>query len=961
MQPHVGESYGPYRYTKVLPIKELQLTLLELIHEPTGATIMHLACDEKENVFSLSFQTFPYSSDGVAHILEHTTLCGSKKFPVKDPFFSMNRRSLNTFMNAFTGPDFTCYPAATQIEQDFYNLLEVYLDAVFHPTLDKMSFLQEGHRFEFETKDDISSPLVYRGIVFNEMKGSLTNPDGRLWQEVMKHLVPDLPYAFNSGGDPKEIPHLTYEQLKAFHATYYHPSHAIFYFYGNLPTEKHLDFLTKNLLSEVQCSPPLPPIAKQKRFKAPRTHAFTYPASAGDLLGKTYFSLTWLTTPVTSQQDALGLSVLDSILMDTDASPLRATIVESGLCTHADGYMDQEMSEIPYSIICRGTDRDKTEKLESLIMNRLSELARDGIPPHIVDSAIHHLEFHRTEIGGDSYPFGITLFMRAVLSMQHGCPPENAIELHSQFEKLHALISEPRYFNSLIEKYFINNPHRLTVVMTPDTKQAAREDKEEKNRLQKINERLTSDEKDQIVTTAKELEAFQEKSESIDCLPKIHLSDVPKKIPTYPLTQKETLSYHPCFTNYILYADLIFDLPDLTIEELPYAKLLTSLLLELGAGKRSYAENIEYIHAHTGGVSCAIALHTDVNPEKTSHPTLSIRGKVLERNSKHLFIIFEQTLNQARLDEKSRIKDLILQLNTSLQNRLSSSPMSYAINLALSGNSSDSYITSLLSGLPYVHFIKDLAQNIDEKLPHIIEQFKAIAEKLFHNNDPKLIISASDEMVTKLPPLELNTKPFTPWSNTIRPQKPTSQIRHIASPVAFTALGLQTIPLTHNDAAALSVGSQLLDNLGLHKKIREQGGAYGSGSSYDHCQGNFYFYSYRDPHIAQTLQAFKETTQEIVDGKFTSDDLEEAKLGLVQSLDHPVSPGNRAITTFSLFRDGKTDDVRQTFRDRVLSLTSQDIQESLKNHIKFETGITAIFTGEELSSKEELDLPTSPA
>lgn len=261
----VQQTYRDFQVVQYLRLEELQSTLIELIHEPTGAKVMHIANDDPENLFCLSFQTLPTSSNGVAHILEHTVLCGSKKFPVKDPFFSMARRSLNTYMNALTGHDFTCYPASSQIEKDFYNLLEVYIDAVFHPNLKKESFLQEGHRFAFAEPEDLNSPLVYQGIVYNEMKGAMIGPESRLWEKISEHLTPDLTYAHNSGGNPKEIPNLTLEELKEFHQTYYHPSRCLFFFYGNIPLSKHLDYLQDHALKGVQKAPqlsPLPPPEK---------------------------------------------------------------------------------------------------------------------------------------------------------------------------------------------------------------------------------------------------------------------------------------------------------------------------------------------------------------------------------------------------------------------------------------------------------------------------------------------------------------------------------------------------------------------------------------------------------------------------------------------------------------------------------------------------------------------------
>jgi len=479
----VGDKHREFTFTKVVPIDELQMILYELRHEPTGAKVMHLEADDPENLFCFSFQTLPSDSTGVAHILEHTVLCGSKKFPIKDPFFSMSRRSLNTFMNAMTGADVTFYPAASQVEKDFYNLMEVYLDAVFFPELKKFSFLQEGHRLEFKKGDDPTTPLLFKGVVFNEMKGNFSTPESRLWQAIMTALTPNLPYAFNSGGDPKEIPHLTHEELIAFHKTYYHPSHCLFFFYGNFPLKSHLDFITKHVLKGAKKSPDLPPIAHQPRFDKPRSLTAYYPTDSDS--SKVFVALSWLTTDLKNQDDALSLALLDSILMETDASPLKMPLLRSGLCLQADGYLDLETSEIPYTIICRGCEKGSGYKIKEFIVKTLEEIAEKGIEESLIDAAIHQLEFSRLEITGDSGPFGLTLFFRSGLSAQHGCPAENALSVKTQFSKLLLQVKNPNYLPDLIRKYLLDNPHHILLNLHPDLELQQKEEKEEKESLKK--------------------------------------------------------------------------------------------------------------------------------------------------------------------------------------------------------------------------------------------------------------------------------------------------------------------------------------------------------------------------------------------------------------------------------------------------------------------------------------------
>jgi len=962
----VGDTHGEFTFTKVLPIEELQVVLYELRHNLTGARVMHIASDDHENLFCISFQTFPSDSTGVAHILEHTVLCGSKKYPVKDPFFSMSRRSLNTFMNAMTGSDFTCYPAASQVKSDFYNLLSVYLDAVFFPELKELSFMQEGHRLEFEKPDDPTSPLLFKGVVFNEMKGSLSSPETRLWQAVMERLTPDLTYAFNSGGDPVEIPSLTYEELKTFHGKFYHPSHALFFFYGNLPLDKHLDFIDKHALKGIEKSPELPSIPHQKRFDNPRKDLTYYPLKEPDLKKKTYIAFAWLTAELKNQQDALALAVIDSILMETDASPLKHALLKSGLCTQVDGYLDVDMSEVPYAVICRGADPENADALEKMLFETLKDLVAKGVDLEHLEAAIHQLEFSRLEITGDYGPFGLTLFMRSALAKQHGCPPENALMVYKQFHELREKIKDPNYLTGLIRKYLIDNSHYVRLVIQPSATLDEEEAAEEKQRLKQIQNALSDDAKQRIVTQAAELQKYQEKTEkqSVDCLPKIELIDVPKDTPDFPLRneQQDQLSvfYHECFTNHIVYADLVFDLPKVSLEEMPYVQLLVTLLPELGVGDRDYKTNLDYINSYLGGFSATLQLHPQIEDSSVLKPTFGFRGKALEKNTDKLFSLFLETCRSPRFDEKERIKELILQLHTAQQNRLNRQAVSYAIHQSIASLSSSATIGQKLGGLDYFTFIRDLVKDLNQKLPQIQEKLRELCERLFHFNIPHLILSVDDKQHHYLADHryfglgDLPSKPYDPWEQIPPSGEKKAEGRIISTPVAFSALGFKTCTALHKHAPALSLATNLMENTYLHPKIREQGGAYGSGVNYNPLTGHFYFYSYRDPHIASTYEAFRGGLEHIAKGDFSNRDLDEAKLGLIQDSDTPVSPGSRGLISYSQFREGRVKKVRQDFRDHVLSLDKKDVKEAVHQELQAiaEQGVPVTFANEQLLAKE---------
>lgn len=968
---NINDKYLDFVVTKYLPIEELRCVLREIIHTPSGASIVHIENDDPENLFCLSFKTLPSSSNGAAHILEHTVLCGSKKYPVKDPFFSMGKRSLNTFMNAMTGADFTCYPAASQVEKDFYNLFEVYLDAVFHPELRELSFLQEGCRLEFTKANNPRSALEFKGIVFNEMKGSLSSPDARLWHALIANLTPDLPYAFNSGGDPKDIPSLSYEELISFYEKFYHPSRCLFFLYGNLPLKQHLNFLHDKTLKHVIPLPPLPALPEQTRFSKPVRKTYSYPVAEDEENGsnKTMIAFGFLTCPLTKQEDVLALTILDAILMDTDASPLKKQLLSSGLCSQADAFIDSEMSEVPYVISCKGCEEDKADILEKVFFDALKSVAENPIPEHLIDAAIHQIEFSRLEITGDHSPFGLTLFFRSALAKQHGCEPEDSLVIYSLFEKLSQKIKDPGYLRELLNKYLIQNPHFVRITFTPDHTLAKKEQKEEAALLKKTQESLTPHDVEKIVRQTKELKEYQKKIEtqSLDCLPKVSLSDVPVLTQDFHLKEYSRKSFtafhHETFTNHITYADVCFDLPYISDEELPYLQLLLTILPEVGAGDRDYVKNLEFIQAHTGGVAFSFALHTQIDNSSTMNPCLHLRGKALSRKTDKLFSLYRDMICSPHLEDKKRIEELLKQIHTSVVSRFPRNALRYAIQTALSGFHPAGHINDATYGLRYYLTIQEIMKSLETNCISVIDKLIHLKNRILSYKNPHLILSCDAKSFNSLEKTDfynlftdLPSRPFEPFKADYSFSPTAPQARPIAAHVAYNVKAMQTVHFIHPHSAALMVATQLFENKVLLGEVREKGGAYGAGASYSSSMGCFYFHSYRDPHIADTLKAFDKAVDVISLGKFSEQDLEEAKLGIIQQLDNPLSPGSRAISAYGWKRDGKTKEIRQELRDKILSLSPQELSVAVKEHMqaKMHSSTVVSFGNKALIEKENI-------
>lgn len=967
-----GDQYKGYTVEKVTPLKEINLSIIELVHNTSGAKIVSVEADDEENLFALAFKTYPKDSTGIAHILEHTTLCGSEKYPLQDPFFSMIRRSSNTFMNAFTAKLWTGYPAASKIEKDYFNLLGVYLDAVFHPKLTYESFLQEGHRLEFATPDDPSSPLEIKGIVYNEMKGVFSNPSSYFWRQLMGGLCPNHIYGFDSGGDPEEIPNLTHKDLVKFHNEYYHPSRCIFFFYGNIDLKKNLDFIAKEILDHAKKLPPINPVEKQVRFTKPKRILSSYPTHETDLTKKTIIGFSWLTMDIKDQDDLLALALIDSILMDTDASLLKHKLINSGLCINAESSYDPDAREIPYAITCKGCEKENADLLEKLLFDTLEEIIKNKIPQNLIESSMHQLEFSRSEISSDYQPYALEVFGRTVLSYMQGGPLLEGVKIHSLFEKLAKLVIDENYLPSIIQKYLIDNNHMFRLVMAPDPKMLEEMQKKEKDKLASIKAKLSKAEVDAIIKQAEDLNEYQESKEleSVDCLPILSLEDIPKEVSYYPI-EKESVDglavyRHTTFTNQITYADLLFDLPQIAEEDLSYLRLFASVLTELGSGSRNYIDNLHYIHNNVGGIWTSLSLNVQRTNTQTCYPTISLCAKSLNRKNPQMFNLLRDFILTPNLKDKERIKELISQSHANLQHRINSSAIGYALKESAAGFSPWNYVNHIWHGLPYFKFLETLMRDIDKALPKIVEKFEELSRVIFHLNNPHLIITSDEETYESLASngfyglsrCSESSGSFQPWVELAAPKQVPSCIRFLATPIAHNAHSIPTINMTSPQAPALKLATYLFENLEIHKRVREQGGAYSSGVRFNVLTGNYQFFSSRDPKIFSTYNAFQIAVDRISEGLFSDEDLHEAILSYIQDVDGPVPPGSRASVTYFQHKVGLSLEVRQDFRNRILSTTKEDIALAVRECLlpkMANQGVRISYANEELY-KNELSL-----
>ncbi|HTE84823.1 MAG TPA: insulinase family protein, partial [Dehalococcoidia bacterium] len=633
------ETIGGYTIRRRESLDRLG-TYMELEHDRTGARHIHIECADDNNAFAVFFPTVPKDSTGVAHILEHVVLAGSQRYPVRDPFFSMTRRSLATFMNAMTSADWTMYPFSTRNAKDFMNLLDVYLDATFFPRLSEDSFKQEGIRFEFEDPADPKSGLRYKGVVFNEMKGALATPQAAVQRAVGRTLFPGLTYAYISGGDPEDIPNLTWDQLRQFHATHYHPSNAYFYTYGNLPLEQTLEVIERSVLSRFQRIDPDTTIPDVKRFTTPARAVEPYAVTPNeDIKRKSQALVAWVTVPTGDSFQQLAMKVLAEVLMSNAGSPLRKALIDSGLGTamaDGSGFQD-DYRESVFGAGLKDVASEDAEKVQKVVLETLERLAVEGVDQAHVDAVIHRLEFEKRERSNAGFPYALKVLFTCLAPYYYGGDPYDALNFDADLEHLQTARKEDRFFENLMRAELIDNTHRALLTIEPDAELEERKRRKELDRLAAIEASLTEPEKQRIVQEALRLKADQEAKQDLLALPTLELSDIPMKFEDVPSrdarASEAAVEFFPQPTNGITYLDIRSDFATLSLEEKELLPLFSRVLTQSGAAGQDYVQVAERIAAVTGGVGAAPQIQS-LAAQEDYLQSFVLSGRALDRNAK---------------------------------------------------------------------------------------------------------------------------------------------------------------------------------------------------------------------------------------------------------------------------------------------------------------------------------------
>ncbi|NLH90433.1 MAG: peptidase M16 [Treponema sp.] len=966
----------PFVLQKESSVPELDSIIRLYRHERTGARLLSVINKDENKVFGISFRTPPERNNGVVHIIEHSTLCGSRKYPVKEPFVELMKGSLNTFLNAITFEDKTCYPVASTNLKDFYNLIDVYLDAVFYPNLTEYTFMQEGWHYEV---DPVTRELSYKGVVFNEMKGAYSDPDS-LHDHLCKcSLFPDTCYGLDSGGDPLEIPTLSYEEFIAYHKKYYHPSNSFIYFYGDDDPEKRLSFMDEWLSPfEAASIDSLPAI--QQTFPEPLLIKRNFQANSKEA-AKAYTAVNWMLYEHGDMLLSMQALVLFHILTGTPASPLRKALIESGLGEDIAGFgFYEEMRQTAFSIGLKGVEPHNLAKVEELIFSTLERLACDGIDPDTIAASLNTMEFALRERNTGSFPRGLAIMLDALNEWLYDLDPISALSFAEPLEQTKRAAKENhRLFSELIDSLILKNKHRSTVRFLPSSGLKNEREEAEKAMLALARASLDDEALRKIEDTAKNLKELQDKPDSPEALatiPVLSLDDIPGEAPVLPSEPLESATeefkgsgiygyYHELSTSGILYLDLGFGFGKLPSRLLPYVSLLGRFLIETGTEKYDFVQLIQRIGMHTGGIR-SMVISTTHWAEHRPVPWFFLRAKALPEKVGILSEILLDILTSAQLDNRERVRQIVLEEKAQAEAMLI--PASARIvGLRLRSRFNSAYWASeRLMGIERLFFLRKLLRNIEEDWPSVLSEIREVHSELIWRDNllvnitsDKAILEASAESILRIaqslpmqamlaqslphrsfPQLdswvnEASRACYPSFSQGHENSSPKNEDAHSAR-IPLETIELQTqvnsvgmiMPLKGLDpiAGGALAATKYLDTSYLWEQIRVIGGAYGGFSSLDLASALLMFLSYRDPNFNQTIEAYRKVATFLESCNLPREEIQKSIIGTIGDMDAYQLPDAKGFNALMNILAGYTQETRQHIRDQILAANMDDFR-----------------------------------
>ena len=928
-----------YELVQEKNLSDLKSEGFYLRHKKSGARILLMKNDDENKVFFVGFRTPPEDSTGLPHILEHSVLCGSKNFPLKDPFVELVKGSLNTFLNAMTYPDKTVYPIASCNDKDFQNLMHVYMDAVFYPNIyvhDEI-FRQEGWSYNLESEEDA---LTYNGVVYNEMKGAFSSPEGVLDRVILNSLFPDTCYGNESGGDPECIPNLTYEQFLDFHKKYYHPSNSYIYLYGAMDFEEKLEWLDHEYLSAFDAIEIDSAIELQPAFPSMKEIEQTYSITNSEPEeDNTYLAYNKVIGTSLDKELYLAFEVLDYALLSAPGAPLKTALVNAGIGKDILGSYDNGIYQPIFSIVAKNANAEQKEAFVKIIEDTLTDIIKKGIDCKALEAGIHYHEFRYREADFGNFPKGLEYGLQIFDSwLYDDTTPFLHMEALQTYEVLKTKIGTG-YYEKLLQQYVLDNTHGALVVVKPERGRTAKMDKELEEKLAKYKASLSAEEVKDLVEATHQLVEYQESEETTEDMEKIPVlqrSDISREIT--PIQNEEltldgtTVVFHEVDTNGIGYLDFLFDLSGVPAEELPYVGLLQAVLGIIDTEHFEYGELFNEINMHTGGISTGLELYPDVTKvkEKAFKATFEVKTKALYGKLPTAIEMMQEILTKSKLDDEKRLKEILAMTKSRLQMRFLSAGHATAAGRALSYASPLSKFKDLTSGIGYYETIKRIDEQFEEEKGTLIATLQKLAKQLFQADNLLVSFTAERAGLDNLEGLlaQFKEKLFaekvegTPC--VIFCEKKNEGFK-TSSKVQYVARAGNFIDAGYEYTGAFQILRVIMGYEYLWQNVRVKGGAYGCMSNFSRL-GDGYFMSYRDPNLEKTNEIYEGVPEYLRNFTVSERDMTKYIIGTMSGIDRPMTPAAKGDRSMNLYMNRVSPEMIREERNQILDATENDIR-----------------------------------
>ena len=956
-----------YRFLREKNVKELNSTAYFLEHIKSGARLFLLSNDDENKVFSIGFRTPPSDSTGVPHILEHSVLCGSKKFPVKDPFVELVKGSMNTFLNAMTYPDKTVYPVASTNDKDFQNLMDVYLDAVLNPNIYKEPkiFMQEGWHYELESADD---ELTINGVVYNEMKGAFSSPDDVLYREIMNSLYPHTSYAVESGGDPDVIPELTYEDFLAFHQKYYHPSNSYIYLYGDMDMEERLAYLDREYLSGYEALSVDSAPAAEPPFQEMALVEKEYPIMESEPEeGNTYLSYNVSLGENLDRKVSVGFQALADAVVGAPGAPVRKALLDAGIGTDISSFYEADVKQPYFSIVAKNAEGDQREAFVKLIEQTLQSLFEDGVEKKALRAALNHDEFRYREADYGSYPKGLMYGLQMFETwLYDDGRPFDYLELDGTYKALKGEVSTA-YYENMLRDLLMENTHKSVVVVRPVRGLTGKRDKALAARLAAKKASMTQEEIAGIVAETKALADYQEepdREEDLEKIPLLAREDIGKKARPYCNEELRvndtTLLYHEIYTNGIGYLRFLFDLRQVPEELFPYVGLLQVMLGLVDTEKRSYSELYHEIHLQTGGIAPAVNVYTNADDLSDYKLTFDLKVKTLYENLPKAFELAAEILTESVYTDAKRLFELVAENRSDKQAQMMSAGHSLAAGQALSYLSKQAHLMDQVNGLSFYRLLEGLEKDFEGKKEELSANMERLVHCIFRPENLMVDYTAQREGLAGIEPLiealksKLHREPVEGKPYVPQPVKKneglmsSAQIQYVCRAGNYANKGFSY-------TGALRVLKVLMSYEYLWMQVRVRGGAYGCMCQFGKT-GESYFVSYRDPNLEKTIETYEKAADFVEAFEADERTMTQYIIGAVSAMDMPLTPAARGNYSLAGYMTGFTFERAQQERDELLSTDAGTIRK-LAAHIRaFMEDDCLCVVGNEEKIKEQKDI-----